>query len=242
MVFLPVKDINPLRSIRFQWVTVALIALNVVAFLLETTEAGPRFVANLAIVPADLLRTGIFGGAGHGPVDGFPIPERYTLLTYMFLHADIWHLLSNMLFLWVFGDNVEDALGHLRFAVFYIACGVGAALVHALINAQSQLPLIGASGAIAGVIGGYLMLYPMVHVWVLAFRIIPLQLPAYVVLGAWIVSQVVMVVAGTDGQTAWWAHMGGFVIGAVLVIGLRRPGVPLFDRRLREAREAVKVP
>ena len=242
MVFLPVNDINPLRSIRFQWVTVAIIAFNVVAFLLETTEAGPRVIANLAIVPAELFRTGIFGSTGHGPPDGFPVPERYTLLSYMFLHADIWHLASNMLFLWVFGDNVEDALGHFRFAVFYLVCGIGAALVHALFNAQSTLPLIGASGAIAGVIGAYLVLYPMVHVWVLALRIIPLQLPAYVVLGVWIVSQVVMVLTGTGGQTAWFAHIGGFVIGALLVIVLRRPGVPLFDRRVREALRTSRSP
>ena len=112
------------------------------------------------------------------------MPEGYTLLTYMFLHGDIFHLSSNMLFLWVFGDNVEDAMGHIKFLVFYLICGVAGGLAHAFMLPASKLPLIGASGAVAGVIAAYLILHPRVLVWVLAFRFIPLRISAAWVLGS----------------------------------------------------------
>jgi membrane associated rhomboid family serine protease len=131
--------------------------------------------------------------------------------------------------LWVFGDNVEDAMGHRRFIVFYLACGVAAALAHAFALPDSTQPLIGASGAVAGVIAAYLLLHPRVRVWVLAFRIIPLRIAAVWVLGAWAVTQFVMVLLGPR-EVAWWAHIGGMAAGAVLILFLRRPGVPLFDR------------
>src|SRR5262249_54518115 len=132
----------------------------------------------------------------------------------------------------VFGDNVEDALGHLNFLVFYLACGVIAGLTHSLMMPSSGLPLIGASGAVAGVIAAYLILHPRVRVWVLAFRFIPLRISAALVLGAWIATQVVMVMLPDTGPVAWWAHIGGLVAGAVLVLFMRRPGVALFDRGL----------
>jgi membrane associated rhomboid family serine protease len=160
------------------------------------------------------------------------VPEGYTLLTYMFLHGDILHLLSNMLFLWVFGDNVEDAMGHLKFIVFYLACGVAGGLAHSLALPTSKLPLIGASGAVAGVIGAYLILHPRVMVWVLAFRFIPLRISAAWVLGVWVATQLFMVLLGQPDQVAWWAHIGGMVTGAILILFMRRPGVPLFDRGL----------
>jgi membrane associated rhomboid family serine protease len=160
------------------------------------------------------------------------VPERLTLISYMFFHGDILHLAGNMLFLWVFGDNVEDAMGHVRFLVFYLACGVIAGLTHAWMVPDSDSPLIGASGAVAGVIAAYLMLHPRVRVWVLALKAIPLRISAAFALGLWILIQVVMVLLPQVGPVAWWAHIGGLVAGAVLVVFMRRSGVPLFDKRV----------
>jgi membrane associated rhomboid family serine protease len=232
VVFIPLSDDNPLRSIRFQWVTVALLAANVLAFLWQNAAPGQLVAASFAVVPSELLRVGVLGGPAHGQFDVVPVPEGYTLLTYMFLHGDFLHLLSNMLFLWVFGDNVEDAMGHLKFLFFYLACGIAAGLTHAYMMPTSNLPLIGASGAVAGVIAAYLMLHPRVLVWVLAFRFIPLRISAAWVLGVWVVTQFAMILLKQQEQVAWWAHIGGLAAGAVLILFLRRPGVPLFDRAL----------
>jgi len=147
-------------------------------------------------------------------------------------NGGVLHLFSNMLFLWVFGDNIEDALGHLKFLIFYLLCGVAGGLAHAALMSSSQLPLIGASGAVSGVIAAYLMLHPRVRVWVLAFRILPLRVPAAWVLGFWVVSQFVMAVLAPTDEVAWWAHIGGMTAGAILVLFMRRPGVMLFDRGL----------
>ena len=236
MVFIPLSDDNPLRAIRYQWVTVLLIALNVVIFALQTVEPGSRHYASFALIPTELFQMHIWGGAARGPFDTIAVPESATLLTYMFLHGDIFHLLSNMLFLWVFGDNVEDALGHARYLVFYVACGVAAGLMHAYMLPASKLPLIGASGAVAGVIGAYLLLHPRVLVWVLAFRFVPLRIPAALVLGVWVATQVLMVwiTQKSPDMVAWWAHIGGLAAGMILVLFMRRPGVPLFDKALRQ--------
>ena len=231
MVFIPLSDDNPLRSIRFQWVTVGLIAANVLVFIWQNTAGGEAVAASFALIPAELAEVRIFGGPAHGPMDALAIPEGYTLITYMFLHGDIIHLASNMLFLWVFGDNVEDALGHLRYLAFYLICGILAGGTHAYMLPTSKLPLIGASGAVAGVIGAYLMLHPRVMVWVLALRVIPLKISAAWVLGVWVATQVVMVLVASSDQVAWWAHIGGVASGAILIVFMRRPGVPLFDRR-----------
>lgn len=229
-MFIPIRDENILKTINFQFVTIAIIVINVVVFAIEAAGLPDRVVASFAIIPVELLRVGIVGGAAMGPLDALPVPEHYTLLSYMFLHGDIFHLVGNMLFLWVFGDNVEDALGHLKFLVFYILCGVAAALAHVAFQPASTAPLIGASGAVAGVIAAYLMLHPHVRVWVLAFRFIPLRITALFALGAWILTQVVMVTLPQVGPIAWWAHIGGLIAGAILVVFMRRPGVPLFDR------------
>ena len=235
MVFIPLSDDNPLRSIRFQWVTVGLIAANVAVFLWQNVPAGQSAAASFAMIPSELFQVGVFGGPARGPFDQMGVPEGYTLLSYMFLHSDILHLASNMLFLWVFGDNVEDAMGHLKYLAFYLICGVAGGLTHAYMLPTSKLPLIGASGAVAGVIAAYLILHPRVLVWVLAFRFIPLRISAAWVLGVWVATQVVMVLLNQPDQVAWWAHIGGLVAGAVLIVFLRRPGVPLFDRWLTSA-------
>jgi membrane associated rhomboid family serine protease len=230
VVFIPLSDENPLRIIRFQWVTIGLIALNVAIFVWQSGGLGQGAAASFALVPTELFQVRLIGGAAHGQYDTLAVPEGYTLLTYMFLHGDIIHLASNMLFLWVFGDNVEDAMGHVKYLVFYIACGVAGALAHAFMLPASPLPLIGASGAVAGVIAAYLILHPRVLVWVLVFRFIPLKISAAWVLGAWVATQLLMVVFNQANQVAWWAHIGGLAAGALLIVFLRRPGLPLFDR------------
>lgn len=247
-MFVPLSDDNPLRSIRYPFVTIGLIALNVIAYLAELTPSGQRAVTSFALIPAELFGAGFPGGLSHGHGDALPVPEIVTLVSYMFLHGDPMHLIGNMLFLWVFGDNVEDAVGHARFVVFYLACGIAGALTHAVCALQGapgliakpvvglagatagNIPLIGASAAVAGVIAAYLMLHPYVRVWVLAFRFIPLRISAFWALGAWIATQFVMLAVPDVGPVAWWAHVGGILCGAVLIAFLRRKGVPLFDR------------
>jgi len=229
-VFIPIRDENTLKSIPFQYVTVMLIAVNVIVYLLEVSGLDQSAVAGFGVTPR--LFFGVQPSPGEFPLstEGLPYPEGATLITYMFFHADFFHLAGNMLFLWVFGDNVEDAMGHVKFLFFYLACGVIAALFHSWMLPHSELPLIGASGAVAGVIAAYLMLHPHVGVWVLAFKVIPLRITAGIVLGLWIALQVVMIAIGDVGPTAWWAHIGGFFAGAVLIVFLRRPGTRLFDR------------
>lgn len=233
-MFVPLHDENTLKSIRFQFVTVALIAVNTLIFLYQQSGMPDAAIASFGVVPVELFDTGLLPVAVDTAV-GPPVPERLTLISYMFFHGDILHLAGNMLFLWVFGDNVEDAMGHIKYFIFYIACGVFAGLVHAWVEPTSDSPLIGASGAVAGVIAAYLMLHPRVRVWVLALKAIPLRISAAFALGLWILIQVVMVILPQVGPVAWWAHIGGLIAGAVLVIFMRRPGVPLFDKGLNVA-------
>jgi membrane associated rhomboid family serine protease len=236
VVFIPLSDDNPLRSIRFQWVTLGIIAANVLVFIWQKSPGTQAAAVSFALIPAELLQVPIFGGAARGPFDTIAVPEGLTLLTYMFLHGDIVHLLSNMLFLWVFGDNVEDAMGHLRFVVFYLVCGIAGGLAHAIALPTSQLPLIGASGAVAGVIAAYLLLHPWARVWVLALRVIPLRIAAAWVLGVWAATQITMVLFFQADEVAWWAHIGGMAAGAILILFMRRPGVPLLDHARTDPR------
>lgn len=234
-MLVPLQDDNPLKHIRYPVVTYALIAVNVVVFLLSLLGPTEPVVASFAVIPGELF--GFLVGAFPQSVS---FPERLTLLTYMFFHGDILHIAGNMLFLWVFGDNVEDAMGHLRFLAFYLLCGLLAGLAHALMTPGSGIPLIGASGAVAGVIAAYLMLHPRVRVWVLVFKIIPMQVSAAIVLGLWVLTQFVMVVLPQGpvepGAVAWWAHIGGLIAGAVLVLFFKRADIPLFDRGLGVSR------
>ncbi|MGD9783505.1 MAG: rhomboid family intramembrane serine protease [Hyphomicrobiaceae bacterium] len=227
-MFVPYRDENPLKFIPFQVVTVGLVVANVVVFLLSTAGASEAAIASFAVIPVEL-----FGVSGASLQQSVAVPENLTLISYQFFHGDAWHLIGNMIFLWVFGDNVEDAMGHVRFLIFYLVCGILAGLTHALIAPTSGVPLIGASGSVAGVIAAYLMLHPRVQVWVLAFSIIPMRISASIVLGVWIITQVIMVMTPEVGPVAWWAHIGGLVAGALLVVVFKRPEVPLFDRGLR---------
>lgn len=243
MLFVPLWDKNPLERVRFQYVTVALILVNCGVFFLFQMgilyPAGDVLLIDFSVIPSELLRfadvpSGVEALPAPGPDLRGPqnllLPEEITLITYMFLHGGILHLVGNMIFLWVFGDNVEDSMGHLRFLIFYLLCGIFAGLVHAVMSAPSDVPMIGASGAVAGVIAAYLMLHPRVRVWILVLYRIPLRVSAGLALGVWIALQLVSVYMDTEGGTAWWAHIGGLIAGAVLIVFMRRPGIPLFDR------------
>ncbi len=228
-MFIPLHDANSLKHIRLQYVTMALIAANVIVFLM-TRLSGEGF-EQAAVIGLGYIPSTVFDIAER-PDEWVLVPDDLTYITYAFLHGDIWHLGGNMLFLWVFGDNVEDALGHFRFLVFYLACAVAGAFAHGIVAPASEAPLIGASGAIAGVVSAYLMLHPRVKIWVLALGRIPLRLPASIVLVLWIAFQVFMMLVGGDDEISWAAHLGGIVAGAVLVLFMRRRGVPLFDREI----------
>lgn len=237
-MFIPLHDRNALKHIRRQYVTLGLIAANVISYALASVVPDAAYelgVYGLGFIPAILL-----GGATLDP-SLVLVPDWATYVTYAFLHGSWLHLGSNMLFLWVFGDNVEDAMGHLRFLLFYLACAAAGALVHGLVMPVSQAPLIGASGAVSGVVAAYVMLHPKVRVWVLVFMRFPLPLPAFIPLLFWIGQQFVMLVIDADGGVSWGAHVGGILAGALLVIVLRRPGVPLFDRSIVTPRAVEHV-
>ncbi|MFE9648447.1 rhomboid family intramembrane serine protease [Streptomyces sp. NPDC006365] len=252
---IPVHDVNPAR--RTPFVTYALIGANVLVFLATPGVAASlvgessltqlcqlqAFLDEWAAVPREMLQdrtptvvpTGdvAVGPQGPGCVVGPPDYDKsppLSVLTAMFLHGSWLHLLGNMLFLLIFGNNIEDRLGHVRYLLFYVVCGYAAAYAFALVNATSGDPLIGASGAIAGVLGAYLVLYPKARVWVLVPFLIflPLRLPAWLVLGFWFGLQAVYSSgAGVSeaGTVAYLAHVAGFVAGMLLAWPLR-PGTP----------------
>jgi membrane associated rhomboid family serine protease len=187
-MFMPLKDDTPLHVIRFQYVTLFIILLNVGIYLLTGPLAGEQALAiiqtGFGVVPTELL------DLARVPNPEFnPVSEPVTLLTYMFLHGGWLHLIGNMAFLWVFADNVEDAFGPLLFTVFYVVCGMAAAGFHAMLNQNSHAPLIGASGAVSGIMAAYLLLYPKARVWILLFMRVPMPVPAWAALGGWIAWQ-----------------------------------------------------
>jgi membrane associated rhomboid family serine protease len=226
-MFIPLHDANEFKYIKVQYITLGLIAINVLAFFMTTV--GSEDFVNAAVWGLGYIPSTIFDIAERPP-EMMLVPDDWTFITYAFLHGDIWHLGGNMLFLWVFGDNVEDALGHFKFLLFYLACAAAGALLHGLIAPDSEAPLIGASGAIAGIVAAYLILHPRVKVWVLALGRIPLRLPAWILLALWIAFQFAMIAVGGDESISWAAHVGGIIAGAILVPILRRRGVPLLDR------------
>jgi membrane associated rhomboid family serine protease len=217
----PIYDDNPWRLPHRPIVTWGLIALNILIFLAEIgiVPVPDGLLAPLAVTPANFLGNSVMPNL-LGPV--------VTLFTYMFLHADWGHLFGNMIFLWVFGDNVEAALGRLRFLIFYLGCGALAALAYIASDIYSDIQLIGASGAIAGVVIAYVMLRPCAKVTVLV-TIIPLRLSAYWVIGAFVLMQVISLESASRSEVAYWCHVGGMVAGALLLLVLRPAGVRLFD-------------
>jgi membrane associated rhomboid family serine protease len=236
-MFLPFFDSNPKKRITVQAVTVALIVLNVAMFLVFQGAVADYPDYRLALIPVTLF------AEQARPADLILIPEETTLLSYAFLHGSWLHLAGNMLFLWVFGDNVEDAMGHVKFLIFFILCGIAGGLAYAVMTPDPSAPLVGASGATSGVVAAYLMLHPKVKVWVLVTLLIkfPFQLPAWIVLGAYVVWNVFMVLGDTAvSQTAWWAHIGGLVAGAILTPLFKHRDVKLFDRDLPDPAAAAK--
>ncbi len=220
----PIRDHNP--SGRTPFVTYALIVINVVVFisnwhLHQSPRALYAFYADFALVPAFISQGEAFSG----------------FFTSMFLHGGLAHLAGNMLFLFIFGDNIEDELGHVKYLAFYLACGFCAGLAHYLAAPFSRVPTVGASGAIAGVMGGYLLLYPRAKIDILIiliviFRILPV--PAFIVLFVWLGMQIFGGFTNTadGGGVAYWAHAGGFLAGIVLIvpIWLRRGGPRFWAR------------
>jgi membrane associated rhomboid family serine protease len=255
-VVLPVHDQNPVR--RTPWMTYLLIAANIVVFLLtpavmtagvEGTSLGElcrqeAFYERYGAIPRELIDnqplpevpTGEVGVGANGA--GCVVEPRWydkipalSVLFSMFLHGSWLHLLGNMLFLWVFGNNVEDRFGRLRFLLFYLFCGYVAAYGFALANSDSAQPLVGASGAVSGVLGSYLVLFPWARVWSLVpvLFFIPLRLPAWLVLGMWFVLQWIYSAGYAitrAGSVAYLAHVLGFVVGMVVALPMRRPRRP----------------
>jgi membrane associated rhomboid family serine protease len=225
----PYRDENETQ--RLAIVTGTIIGLNVLAWVVVqgagATLPLARSVCDLGLIPGELTGTlapGTSFPIGEGLVCATdPGPQVSHLITSMFLHGSWMHLLGNMWFLWIFGNNVEDAMGRLRFLVFYLVCGLAAAMGQVLTNPSSAIPMVGASGAISGVMGGYLVLYPNVRVFAflpLGFFITSVALPAWVMLGYWFLIQFVSGLAafgGEIGGVAFWAHIGGFAAGVVLI-------------------------
>jgi membrane associated rhomboid family serine protease len=230
MVF-PLYDDNPIKRATIPYLTWGLIALNVIVFLFEigsTDESTSALVASFGVTPASVFH--------HAPQSGH-IPPELTLVTSLFLHGGWEHLIGNMVYLWVFGDDIEDALGRVRFLIFYLLCGIGASLFYAATNANSTTPLVGASGAISGILAAYLMLRPCAKVSVFMFRII-VRLRAYWVIGAWAVLQLVQIAQQTQDGVAYSAHGGGLICGAILFLIMRPAGVRLFSCRDQDEAKA----
>jgi membrane associated rhomboid family serine protease len=208
---IPLSDVIPSRTTPF--VTIALIAVNSLVFLYQFALSAPaleRFVANYALIPAWFSWTALF--------------------TSQFLHAGWLHAIGNMLYLWIFGDNVEDRLGHGAFLLFYLGAGAAAGFLQTLLNPFSNVPMVGASGAIAGVMGAYFVLYPHSRVLTAVFLVIVfdiIEIPAIFFLGIWFLMQLLSGVGSlgashaAGGGTAFWAHIGGFVVGGMIGVALR---------------------
>jgi len=213
---LPVRD--TVQSKTYPIVTIGLIAANSAVFLYQLSLGShiERFLATFGLVPARYFHYGEFGAD--------PITRFLPFFSSMFLHGGWFHLIGNMWFLWIFGDNVEDRAGHVKYLVFYVLCGLAAGFAHVFTNPNSGIPTVGASGAIAGVMGAYFVLYPRAKIWTLIpifFFVQIIEIPAFIFLGYWILVQFLIgtfaVSSSLQGGVAWWAHIGGFAAGAILI-------------------------
>jgi len=227
-MFLPLHDTNLIKHIKFAYVNYSLIAITSAIFLIQfllpekTNNELTIYFGMIPLVVRDIV-----------PQPLAYIPDQLPMITYAFLHANWLHLGTNMLFLFVFGDNIEDAMGHFRYFIFYFATTFFAAGAHLVMNLTSNGPLIGASGAVAGILGAYIVLYPHARVFVLAKIVIPIPLPvpAFWFLGFWIATQFFYALFAGGGSVAWWAHIGGMLSGAALALVFKRSEVPLFGGR-----------
>lgn len=227
---IPLHDDNPTEIKPI--VTIAFIVACVLVFLRQVSlspQGEEMFVYTYGAIPAV-----VFGHADL-PRELIAVPAYGTLLTSMFLHGGWMHIIGNMLYLWIFGNNVEDVMGHARFVVFYVVCGILAALSHAAIDPQSAVPMVGASGAISGILGAYILLYPHARVLVLiplGFFTRMMYVPAGVVLGIWFLMQLLsggMSLGRGGGGVAFFAHIGGFVAGMALIPFFKHPHVQFFN-------------
>lgn len=224
----PISDDNTDRTIT-PYVNYAIIGINILVFvLLQQVGSNDAFTYAFSLVPKEIV-TGVdlfgtqivkdsFGSIGKVVLEPTPVSVYITFLSSMFMHGSIMHIFGNMLFLWVFGDNLENLLGHVRYAVFYLLVGFAAALGQVVLDTDSVIPMLGASGAISGVLGGYLLLFPTRRVRALIFNFLT-EVPAFVALGIWIAYQLIsgyLTPAGTGG-VAYAAHIGGFLAGLVLI-------------------------
>ena len=220
---IPIKDDIPTRS--FPFVTIGLILVNIGVFvrlLLLAPTAQQEVILRLAVIPHELTHL----PAGRLDLLGYNL---LTLLTSMFLHGGLLHLGGNLLYLWIFGNNVEDVMGHLRYLAFYLICGLAGAAAQIAVRPSSHVPMIGASGAIAGVLGAYLVMFPAARVSTLLFFVIfarVVQVPALIVLGSWLLIQLINARQMGPGGVAWFAHLGGFLAGVLLIVLFRRRREP----------------
>jgi membrane associated rhomboid family serine protease len=225
-VVIPVYDEDGRTPGIRPWVMWLVLAFNVLILLylwLLPEEAVQVLAYNFGLVPAFVTRA--------VSIDDLDLltPPLLTLVTYAFVHGSWLHLTGNMIFLWVFGDNVEAAMGHARFILFYLLCAIAGGLAHVGSDPGSVIPLVGASGAVAGVLAAYLMLWPRVHITVLVLGLMTVRVHAYWLLGAWIAWQVLNVLVSSGTEVSYWSHVGGLIAGAGLIVVLRRPGVKLFQ-------------
>ena len=232
MFFFPIGDDNTQRR-TIPFVNYALIAINVAVFLYQI--ANPEFTLGYSVVPAEITQgRDIVGTVQRGlRLAPSPSPIYLTLLSSMFMHGGFLHIGGNMLYLWIFGDNVEDRMGHLKYLIFYLLCGVLASATHIFFSPNSLIPSLGASGAIAGVLGAYLILFPRQGVRIIQFGFIT-EVPAVIVIGFWGLLQFVSgfgSLGREGGGVAYMAHIGGFVAGVLLVFLFRNPPEPRRFRR-----------
>jgi len=238
-MFLPLKDINP--TSRKPVISISLIVINVLVFLYQLSlgSANSSLIASLGATPAEITQmTDIVGRTGYNFVHTQgPSPIFLTLFTSMFMHGSILHVGSNMLYLWIFGNNVEDILGPGRFLIFYFLCGLSAHAMHIASDPSSLVPTIGASGAVAGLMAGYLLIFPSARIVTLVFLFIFIRLtvlPAYVIIAFWFILQLINGIGSLGmiqtGGVAWFAHIGGFLAGIALTLAMAGSKVTLFDR------------
>ena len=222
---IPLKDDNPTSSRPI--VTYFLIGLCVVVFLMQLGSQSYRtLILSYGLIPSVLM------GHDQLPMDLYAVPAYMTIFSSMFMHGGWMHLIMNMLFMWVFADNIEDNLGSRNFIIFYILCGIGAAMTQVLINTHSQIPMVGASGAIGGVLGAYMINHPKAKVLVLIpyFIITIIKIRALYVLGFWFILQFI----SSGGGVAYAAHIGGFISGMVLIL--------FFNKKVRRKTKIIKGP
>jgi membrane associated rhomboid family serine protease len=227
-VFIPIYDSIALRFIRRGAVTLSLVGLTTLIY--ACVISGLFGKSGNIDIGFGLIPPVLFGTAQISP-DVVHAPAWMTLGTSIFIHGSVWHLGGNMLFLWVLGDNVEDAMGHIRFAIFFILCGACAGLSYALIFPTSISPLIGASGAISGIAAAYVLLYPKARIVGLLFNVIPVSLSAGTIIGLWIAYQLLSAIVAGNTQIGWWAHVGGILSGGLLLAAFKRPEAPWFGNR-----------